>query len=401
MTFNATVSLELREGETSRDITRNVQRFRWTDSLLSGGFSWELTFQTESWEEWTDLILGRVDSVFYFRLRNQEGDVETATEWRRAFVESSRTAYRGAALEACVAGLDKRIDLQAGARTRAWPASTVADIVRTIAGEYDLEADVDASQGRRDRWQLAEDDWTFLSRLAHEAASESGRGDVFLRVSENKLILNAPDLAAPSDRRHDLSRQETRVNRVVVSYAGREVDRLGGATARAVGYDLDANKALVFTVDAAAVSSQPALARRVPRPQDGDLRVIAVMEEGIDLVEARARAMWGKAAPRYFALRLDTKPDVQLRPGTLLEAQVNLDGDRQTPLLGRFLVLEVEHMLIAGALETTVVCFRREAFEGEDDPTGASVSSGNTRDQYQFGAADTPRTILQAENLDE
>lgn len=400
MPFNATATLELRQGDAATDITKVVKRFRWTESLIGGGFSWDFTFQSELWEDWTDLLLGKAGSSFYFRLTSQEGETGVATEWRRALIESSRAAFRGAALEGYVSGADKRLDVQQSARTRAWPASTVAEIARTIAGEYDLSPDVEATLGRRDRWQLGEDDWTFLSRLVAEAATESGRGDVFLSVSEDRLVLGSPDLAVPSDRRHDLSQQETRVNRVVVSYAGRQVDRLGGASLRAVGYDLDANKALVFTVDGAAVSTQPALGKRVPRPQDGDLRTVPVMEEGIDLVEARARAWWGKLAPRYFSLRLDTRPDLLLRPGSLIECQVNLDESRQTPLLGRFVVLEVEHTLTGGALETTVVCFRREAFEGEDDATGASVSSGSTRDRYLLGEADAPRTILTAEVLD-
>jgi hypothetical protein len=396
----ATVTLELRSGATSIDITKSMKRFRWTDSLLRGGFSWALDFNTESWEDWTDLLLGKDTEAFRFRLVTQEGDVQAATEWRRAYVEGSKSAFRGQALEASVFGADKALNLRAQARTRAWPASTVAEVVSAIAKDYDLEAVVDGTLGRRDRWQLQEDDWSFISRLVAQTSNESGRGDLYLWVDEDRLYLTAPDLAVPSDRRHDLAQQETRVNRVVVGYAGREVDRKGGARMRAIGYDLDAFKPLVFTVDEEATSTQPTLARRVPRAQSGDLRIEYVAEEGIDLVEAQARARWGKFGPRYFSLRLDTKPDILLRPGTIIEAQVNLDGDRQTPLLGRFLCVEVEHNMIGGGLETTVVCYRREAFEGEEEPTGASASSGATRDRYQLGEGDAPRTILTAEVLE-
>jgi hypothetical protein len=398
--FNGVVSLELRTDNAVRDVTPFFERFTWVESMLAGGFLFTGRLSADQWDDWTPLLLGRDRPDFKFRLVNVEADVTATTDWRTAILDSSASAFQATTLSAEIRGADRRLFMRQKPRTRAWRARTVSEIMRLVASEYGLEPFVADTAARRDWFQLREDDWSFLTRLAARSATASGRGDAFVWVDEDRLRFNAPDLGAPSERRHDLAQVETRADKVVVSYSGREVDRMGGATLLGVGFDFDTARAVTFEVGAAAAASTPSLANKVPRAQVDGLRVLPVTEGSKLLVEEVARGAWGRAAPRYFALRIDTKPDLTLRPGAVIEVQVNIDGKRETPFLGRFGVLEVKHELVGGGLVTTAVCFRREAFEGETEPTGANASAGKTRDGYQAGKPDTPKTVKTATVLD-
>lgn len=392
-------SIEARLGNEIRDMTAFASRFSWIESLLGGGFSWSIRFASDHWGEWSKLLLGAEDPSWAWRLRQQEGGADKATLWRAAIVDGSSTGFSSTAMYARVHGGDRGLLMRQRARTRAWPASSVASVAQTIASEYDLAASVGVAGPTRDRWQVREDDWSFLVRLNAENAAE-GRGDSFVWIDEDTLHLGAPPIAGiPADRRHVMAEYENRVDRHVLTFSGREVDRAGGATTRGVGFNFETGAPVSFLVDAAATQTQPALARRVPRPQAGGLRVLPVTEQTSPLVENAARATWGRAGPRYFTLRVDSRPDFLLRPGTILEMDANLDPQRQTPLQGRFLVLEVAHEVKDGAARTTAVCFRREAFEGEEDPSGVSAAAGGARDNYRASKPDQPRVTIVARGL--
>lgn len=403
MSQQGTGGIEMRIGAsngTVKDITPLVRRFVWSESLLAGGFSWKMTLITEEWDEWNKLLLGEPDPAVRFRLVSQEGETSKTTDWRRAITDVSRAGFRGVAMYTRIEGADRRLDLRQKVRTRAFPASSVEDIARKIAAEYNLTPMLEGTSPSRDRWQLREDDWTYLVRLNNESATDSGRGDSFVWIDEDVLRMGAPKIAGiPADRRHVMSEVENRVDRHIVNYAGRAVDRAGGATLIGVGYDFDKAAPVTFTMDADTSQTHPALARRVPRKIEEGLRVFPITESAKDLVENVTRAKWGRVAPRYFSLRVDTRPDVLLKPGAILEMDANLDDRRQTPLHGRFVVLEVVHDLVDSSIRTTAVCYRREAYEGQQDPTGSTAASGSSRDRYRTGQPDLPRVVLVAQEI--
>jgi len=390
--------VEMRVGGTSDDITPFVRRFVWVESLIRGGFFWEMDFLANVWGEWTPLLIGR--RPYQFRLKSQEEGQETTTDWRTAITDSSAMSFRGEALLGTVHGGDRRLGLRQKHRTKVWRQRTVSDIVRAVASEYGMVGRADDTSLRYDWCQVAETDWGFLQRIVYESATAGGRGDLFLWVEEDVLKLHAPLLQDASVRRHDLSVAENRVDNVLLTYAGREVDRQGGATIRAVGYDLDAKRAVTFTLGAPQAQTHPALAGRVPRAQEDGVRVFPVTGRSPASVEAHARGRWGRFAPRYFGLRVESRPDLVLRPGTVMELQATLGEDQETPFLGRFLILEVEHEYARGSIKTNAICYRREAFVGEEEPSGVSAENVRSRDRYRAGALNRPRVTVVAEELE-
>jgi len=275
----------------------------------------------------------------------------------------------------------------------------VSDVVRRIATEHALVGKVENTAAVRDRWQLRKSDWDFLRSLTYEGASASRRGDTYLWLTGDVINYRAPELAAPSERRHNLDTEEVRVNSTVVSYNGRAIDRAGGATLLGVGYDLELGTALPFLMNAAATATQPALGRFVPRAPAKGTRTIPVFRSSLDLVEEMVRSKWGNYSPRYFSLVLETRPDLSLRPGSIVEVQATVGIKQRLPVFGRYVVLEVMHNMVKADLRTTVVCYRREAFLGADLALGASVSEGKTRDRNQTGQ-ETPKVLIVAEVLD-
>ena len=75
-----------------------------------------------------------------------------------------------------------------------------------------------------------------------------------------------------------------------------------------------------------------------------------------------------------------------------------MDSGRETPFTGRYVILEVQHDLEDGAISTSLVGYRREAAEGDAQPTGASADTAQTRDLNQI-AGIMPRTIVTAQSI--
>lgn len=382
-----------------RDITPFVRSFRWVDSMIEGGWAWSFRFAAEQWVEWKDLLLGTDGEERQFRLKNIEGANVTTTDWRTAFVDTTQTVFRGEAMASRIVGADARLKMLQSMRVRAWKDATAAEIFAAIAGEYDLTSEVEDTAPRRTRLQVQESDWHFMERLALDSASSGGRGDTFLWLDGDVLRFSVPDVQGPSARKHNVAEIETRVDRVIVGYQGREIDRLGGGTLQRTGFDFAAKAGVSFVVDADATGSQPALARRVPRLVSGAVRMHPLMEETVDFAESAARAQWGEVAPRYFSLRLDTRPDLLVRPGTVIEVLGTLGPRQDGPFFGRYAVLEVRHMLSQGAIVTSAVCFRREAADGAEDPAGSVAASSGTTDRYRYDQTNTPRVVVTAQEI--
>ena len=400
--LQTSATVEMRVGGNVRDLTPLVKSFVWIESMIRGGWYWTLDFDAAVWSDWRDMFVGRdVRPDRYLKLRTSGEQSDNSTEWRKFRLDGSKMAVSGGTLVAQVMGGDLRLDMLQKTRTRAWPASKVSDILQRIAGEYGLRSEIQDTTRGRDRWQVRQSDWGYARALASEAAAATGRGDTYLWLDHDTLRFGAPDLAAAAERRYRLDTDDARLDRVLMTYNGREVDRSGGATLRGVGFDLDAGSAITFDMDAPAAATHPALGGRIARAPEDGLRVVATTSESSAGVEECVRSVWGERAPRYFSLRGDGEGDITLRPGKVIEVQGDNSPERDIHVFGRYVALEVMHILTGGSMKTTVIGYRREAFRGESEPTGAIVTKGGSKDRFVPGAApDQPRTTLVAEVLD-
>jgi hypothetical protein len=385
---------------TALDITPLVSRFSWTESLILGGFYWTIDFTASAWNEWDDLMMGRDrNTAVQFRLRVEEDQGPQSTEWRTAVVDKSRAAFsQDTSMRAMVRGADAGLRLAQTARLRMFRERTAAEVLRQIASEHNLVSDIEDTRGTRDWYQIREDDWAFVRRVARGLSTASGRGDAYLWVDENTLRFQSPSLAAPSIRRYDMSTVENRVDGYAATYHGREADRMGAATLRGVGFDYRTKQAVTFEMNAGTAQTHPALAARLPRSMDDGARAFPVCERTPPRVEEVVRGRWGRLAPRYLGLRVRTRPDVTLRPNSVISMEANLDAGRETPFMGRYAVLEVQHVLERGVVVTNFTAYRREAQEGAAQPTGANADTPATRDQFQ-AAGILPTTIVVAQEL--
>lgn len=396
-------SLEMRVATstdaTALDITPFVSKFVWRESLIGGGFLWWLDFTATQWAEWDVLMMGREASTVQFRLRVDDGKNEQSTEWRTAVVDKSRAAFsQDISMRGGVKGADRALLMAQTARTRVFEQRTVAQVLTQIAIDHGLTSDIQTTRGTRDWYQIREDNWAFARRLARQASNESGRGDTYLWVDEGFLRFRAPNLTDLSARRYDMSAVESRVDGYATTYAGRAADRMGAATFRGVGFNYATKKAVTFEMNAGTAQTQPALAGRVPRAMSDGLRVAPIFERDPARVEEAVRSRWGRVALRYLALRVRTREDLTLRAGVPISMESNLDAGQETPFMGRYAVVEVEHILTRGAIDTTFIAYRRESQEGDAQPTGADADIPGTRDQNQT-AGINPSVIVTAQAI--
>lgn len=401
MSLTGTSGIEMRIGSQASEISPLVDEFLWTESLLDGGWSWSMRLKTNVWKEWWDLMLGRQRPTVMFRMKQQEQGVETTTEWKRAVTDWSKAAFSAEpTMNLEIHGADRRLDMLQRTRTRTFNRASVADVVRRIGQGHGLQTnDVVDTKGQRTRWQFHEDDWTFLRRLLRGTSTADGRGDVFLYMEEDNLRLVVVQAQASSVRRHDMASVENRLNGYVVQYHGRQIDRMGGATLEGLGYDFSTKTGISVSADSSSAAKYPALSKRVPRSQDGGLRIKPVVEDQRALVDAAVQNVWGDLAPRYFSLRTHTRPDLALKPNAVVEVVATDDPDRESVVQGRYALLEVQHRYLGGSTSTTAVAYRREAWEGEDQPTGSAADTTRTKDQFQAGRTANPSTIIVAQVL--
>lgn len=396
MSVAATGALEMQiDGSPARDVTPFLRQFIWRDSMIHGGWYCEINFSTEVWGEWEDVLLGRDSSDIRVRMKQQGGVVE-ATEWRSLYVNNSRTAFRGTAMAGRVFGGDIRLAMQTRTRKATWKDTTASQIFSAIAERWDLTPSIADTVGKRTWWQLEEDDWSFSRRLAENSATKAGRGDAYLWVDGANLRYDAPNTSDVSTRRYDLRMLENRVDRLLISFNGRDVDRAGGTTLQRIGYDFSQKAAIPFVVDQAAASAFPALAQRVPRIMTNGLRVYPTFEETMPLVEESARAHWGRTAQRYYAAQIDTRGDLTLKPGVVIEVLNNLSTEAEAPFFGRYGVLEVTHTMLDGVVSTSMLCHRREAGIGDEDTSGASTTT-STKDNYVVDKQQTAQVMRQVQ----
>lgn len=399
MSDRSVCHLEIRSNGEAVDITPFVDRFVWRESMISGGFSWEMMFKAEAWREWDKLLFGRDKPVHQFRLRTTEANSIVSTEWRTAVVDKSRASFsQDVSMVGHIKGGDRRLLLAQGTRTRAHTDTTTQRILQRIAQDHGLNAKI-AETGPQDSWvQARESDWAFARRLARESSTPAGRCDTYLWMDEDTLRFVAPTLGVPSVRRYDLDQVESRIDGWAGTYNGRTADRAGAARLRGVGFDFGTKKAIIFEMNETSATSQPALAARVPRRMSDGLRVFAVTYSQSSMVEQVVRSRWGRYAPRYLGVRIRTRPDLTIRPNNVISLDANLDKRRETPYMGRYVCLEVEHEMVGGVIVTFLSCYRREAQEGDDAPTGVSADTTATRDRNQ-SAGLPPKTILVAQEV--
>jgi len=382
------------------DITPFVDRFTWVESMIAGGFSWDLRIKAEQWAEWDRLMFGRDEPRYQFRLRVQGNANADTTEWRTAITDKSRAGFsQDVSMRAQITGADMRLLMAQQPRTRVWPSMRVSDVLSRIAGEHGLNAAVERSASQDTHSQLRMNDWAFARKLCRVATVESGRCDSYLWLDEDTLRFGSPQLTDVSARRYDMSVSEDRVEDYTAAYFGREADRQGAARLRGVGFDWGSKKGVTFTMGTSQAQTQPSLASRVPRRMEDGMRVYSVFREETDVVEERVRSRWGRVAPRYLSLRVNTRPDLTVRPNEIISMEANLDVRRETPFMGRYVVLEVQHTFEKQSITTSMICYRREAQEGEAQPTGSNADTAGTRDHFEGAGTAARRTILVAREL--
>jgi phage protein D len=226
---------------------------------------------------------------------------------------------------------DRYQDLRMTRRTRTFTDVTDADVVRRIAGEHGLTADVQLPGPRhRVLAQLNQSDLAFLRDRARAVEAELSMADRRLRARQRAANRSAPVVLGYGN--------ELRAFSVVADLAGQRT------SLTVSGWDVAGKRAVRETVRGAAVAGElgggqagPAVLERAfgARPES----VVATVPFDAAEARARAEALFRRMARRFVVGRGTAEARLGLRVGST----VRLEHLGEL-FSGEYYVSEVEHL---------------------------------------------------------
>jgi|GEM_PF-1862321 len=380
--FSKQIKIEILDPTTgAKDATPLVESFSILHSALKHGRRWEIVFADSDWAFWEPYVSGT--TPLKVRLTFSKSNTQETTGWLDLHVDASESDFSRQYLHGTLRGADALLQTAIKAEIGAYPLATVDSVVRLLGARYGFVVDTVKMDGQRTWYQLEDSDFDFLKYLLDWAATPAGRGDVWFWFDNGTLHFRPFDFKQPSTDKYLLGGVDDRAAHSPVSFYGGEVDRGGG---RRYGvYSFDVTKKTGFYFEAGLTSAGgPALSTYVPRLPSGGLCSENVAGADLALVRAAARARWAKLGMRYYGITLQTKGDLRVSVGDMIE----VDFLKEVPakgafIRGRYPVFEVEHKYAKGGKFTTnITGYRREAEAGEQAAGGANVSSSRGQDAY-------------------
>ena len=381
------------------NVTDRISRVTWGESVLTGGFSFELVLADMDWDFWKKLIAGQEGSKLQLRLTfTSEGTVER-TPWRTCYLDVPKTDIQSKILRMVLEGGDKRFEMMQIGRFLSYNSKRIVDVVQEISSRYNLTADVaDMDDTPYDRLQPGISDWDFLKSRILGSCATRNRGDVYLWVDEGILKLKPIDYAQQPLRSYAIGLTDDRVLKAVLSMNNRKADRQGAARTLATGFDFDAKEGRSFEVGREEAGKAPALSAKLPRAQSGGLLNLADTSQSGGSLERRAFRAWGLASTLYAELEITMKPDLTLVAGGMISFTAESTLHQSLFVDGSYPVLSVKHELSRTNARTTVTVARRETQIGVEDAPGTRVGQ-QPRDGYLSDSGEQGRKVVQVRTV--
>jgi hypothetical protein len=368
------------------DITSELRSIVWRTSIDSGGWDCTLVVESSDWTKWSKFTSGAANTLM-IRIQSVDMRYPHYTPWTQAYIDSATAEVSGAIMRVTLCMKDARVLMSRTARRRAWPLSTTASIVATIAAEYSLLPDVATTEDVPvDRWQFGVDDWAYITGEILDFAAISGMGGVCLWLHNGVLSLQAPRVNELPVRQYDFGLGDDRVSSFELRLNGEAVGRAGGAGATYVGFDMLTKTTSTYSTSIVDYVTQPASSKYLPAPIDSSRIYGAAVALYPNAARTGALHTWAKARERYYDLRMDCLADLELEAGSVISVDVR-DGDSAKTFYGAgaYVVREVTHRwsAVSGKLTTSIAASRPEALLGAQETPAVGVSPQVSLDTYK------------------
>jgi hypothetical protein len=297
--------------------------------------------------------------------------------WKEVLANMGDFTFYREVIDVDLQGTGAGFPLKETVNTRVFRDMKVSDMVSQIAGEHDLDADVEETKGEMTLYQCTESDAAFLrNQCACQAVSASGgRTDYYIYVKDGKTLVFKPLLWEPSGLKFtfalygDTGDDAARIDEIKVKYRR----ALMGIQEKALrtefrGYDPLNKEMISFTADDGSVPFQKLAPQSLDPPEKpSDIEITPEPEPPEHLrreMVDSAKATWGSNIHGLFRTNLQMTLLAESPIGKLVNLEVRDAENKQRFMSGNWLVYAVRNQIIPGKRPTTTLFLERRTHRG-------------------------------------
>jgi hypothetical protein len=377
-----------------QDLTPYVSKFVYKNSVLLGHSRWKLFFNTSDWAFWKDLMIGN-GLRFSIKVIGEKNGSKSETDWLNLVVDFSDGGLRSTQMKGFIEGGGAELTMMEEEKRKAYANTTASQIFQLVAAQYSLIPDVGSSSFVDTWYQANQTDWNFLQEVIDDYVSaQDNRGDAYLNIDGQNLVVKPINFALPSTRKYDLTQSDDRVTKVQFKYYGGQVTR-SGIVVEARGFDRGTGLAVSFSASPVTAPSA-ALADKLPETLTGKKKVILTSSSSLEYVRIQALRAQAKYGNRYYGMAVRAANDLTVKLREMFEISMQ-DGQGSGAFTeGRYGIYEYIIDYRPTRIETNIIGYRREAYTGPQVAVGAPASQSVGVDQYRVGAGNFAPTTLKS-----
>jgi hypothetical protein len=376
------------------DITPQVVKFVYTNSLIAGHTRWKLWFDTAQWAAWNDLLVGN-GFRFSLKVRSEKDKAVSESDWLNLVVDLSAGDLVSTRFKGIIEGGGAELKMMEEEKRKAYVNTTASRIISQIAALYGLTPDVGSSSVVASWYQANQTDWDMLQEVLQAyVPSANNRGDSYLNIEGTTLKVAPINYALPSVRKYDLTQSDDRTPRVTFRYYGGQVSRKG-VIVEGRGFDRSTGMPLKFTSTPMTAQSS-ALADKIPVSLTNKKKVLISSWGRLDLIQAQVMREQAKYSQRFFGIAIQALNDLTVKLRDMVEISMKDSAGSGAPTEGRYGVFETRLVYSPQRIYSTIIGYRQESYTGPQTAIGAPVSTSSGVDNYRSGAGVDQTTTLKS-----
>jgi hypothetical protein len=398
--------IELRQlGATSSiwDITNNVRKLEFTESVLVGYPVWHLELEALRPTEFEPLAFGRTPHEL--RITLQKDSVETTTDWKQILVESATLEYFGKTPIWSLSGTNKAINLNQKLMWKVYQDTDAMAVLKEVANRSGLKLLSQPLKSVGTWHQLGQTDLDFLRMFTSEVAQTAGQRDISFYVENENLNIWSVDQSKKPIKSFGFGTGDDRVESIQFSSNGRKIEQAGGSLLTTVGFDIKNKRSMAVTPGDALL---PGLAKKLYAPHGEATRILRIPEQRSDRVNEIGATQWMDPASRYFSFQAVLAGDVTLKLFDIVDILAMAQEGDTTTLNGKYPVCEIMYFYESKSMEhdgpssltTYIGGFRRHYHYGPYTSAGKDFSAIRSNDSYDPSAPDTANQSWKKQSKD-
>lgn len=340
--------------EGGRAVALPTHSFDHYESIYDG-IRWRVVLDHTSWHFYSALVDGDSPELpsFQYQIGIQGLSEDQSSPWFTAYLLKGSALLSPRNARNQMIGSDTTLRMKSVTRTQPW-IMPFDVMIRTIASEYGLGADVEkADESRASKpvtyWQYGENDWDFLRRIAAQQRSlATGRGDYEVWLAGNNVLhVKPPGRVGPAVKRWGTGSLGRGLKRMRFVQRKRALQLLGGLAVQGYGFDMLTKTPTAVTKNYDNFPENTRLAPQVNLPTDARrpaLTFRAIGDQG-SLEQDAVNVIAERFRQQYLA-EIEVMEDIQdYEVGDVVTLAIDQEGQPNPVFSGNWLV-EQRHIFV-------------------------------------------------------